>query len=159
MRVRPPSKLESGAGNAAQDPDDPRGVDLELVIRTRSKAEPRTSRTYSDGTAARHPPLNIFLNGHLVADCDGSIGAIDFNDATWLAWENAISALVVALREDRSIGAPVIAVFDNLLPDNDASDDAWPNRGRRGQMPMTSDRSWHDRVGARNSCPMAWSGA
>src|SRR5258705_276251 len=42
-------------------------------------------------------------------------------DATWLAWENAIPvSLSLPLREDRFIVAPVIAVFDNLLPDNGA---------------------------------------
>jgi HipA-like protein len=71
----------------------------------------------------RHPPLNIFLNGRLVGRLRReSTGAIDFQyDATWLAWENAIPvSLSLPLREDRFIGAQVIAVFDNLLPDNDA---------------------------------------
>ena len=71
----------------------------------------------------RHPPLNIFLNGRLVGRLRReSTGAIDFQyDATWLAWENAIPvSLSLPLREDQFIGAPVIAVFDNLLPDNDA---------------------------------------
>ncbi|MFX5752018.1 HipA N-terminal domain-containing protein, partial [Acinetobacter baumannii] len=37
----------------------------------------------------------------------------------WLAWEHAIPvSLSMPLREDRYIGAPVVAVFDNLLPDN-----------------------------------------
>jgi hypothetical protein len=37
----------------------------------------------------------------------------------WLAWENAIPVSVsMPLREDRYIGDPVVAVFDNLLPDN-----------------------------------------
>jgi serine/threonine-protein kinase HipA len=69
----------------------------------------------------RHPPLNVFLNGRLVGKLRReSTGAIDFKyDNTWLAWENAIPvSLSMPLREDRFIGSPVIAVFDNLLPDN-----------------------------------------
>jgi len=47
---------------------------------------------------------------------------IDFRyDPSWLAWEHALAvSLSLPLREDRYIGAPVTAVFDNLLPDNDA---------------------------------------
>jgi serine/threonine-protein kinase HipA len=69
-----------------------------------------------------HPPLEVYLNGRLVGRLrrEGS-GAIDFvYDPTWLAWNNAIPvSLSLPLREDRYIGDPVIAVFDNLLPDND----------------------------------------
>jgi serine/threonine-protein kinase HipA len=48
-------------------------------------------------------------------------GAVDFRyDEDWLGWADAIPvSLSLPLREDRYIGAPVIAVFDNLLPDND----------------------------------------
>jgi hypothetical protein len=48
-------------------------------------------------------------------------GAIDFSyDPGWLAWEHALPvSLSLTLREDRYIGDPVIAVFDNLLPDSD----------------------------------------
>jgi serine/threonine-protein kinase HipA len=48
-------------------------------------------------------------------------GAIDFQyDPTWLEWEHSFPvSLSLALREDRYIGEPVIAVFDNLLPDSD----------------------------------------
>ena len=88
----------------------------------------------------RHPPLNIFLNGRLVGRLRReSIGAIDFQyDATWLAWENAIPvSLSLPLREDRFIGAPVIAVFDNLLPDNDAIRRRLAERAdAEGQMPI-----------------------
>jgi serine/threonine-protein kinase HipA len=47
-------------------------------------------------------------------------GAIDFQYAAdWLGWEHALPvSLSLPLREDRYIGAPVIAVFENLLPDN-----------------------------------------
>jgi serine/threonine-protein kinase HipA len=67
------------------------------------------------------PPLNVFLNGRHVGQLRReSSGAVDFRyDQSWLDWENAIPvSLSLPLREDRYIGAPVIAVFDNLLPDN-----------------------------------------
>jgi serine/threonine-protein kinase HipA len=74
---------------------------------------------------ARHPthaPLSIYLNGRLVGRLRRETsGAIDFRyDKDWLAWENAIPVSVsLLLREDRYIGDPVVAVFDNLRPDND----------------------------------------
>jgi serine/threonine-protein kinase HipA len=67
-------------------------------------------------------PLNVFLNGRLVGRLRRQAsGAIDFQyDEGWLAWEQAFPvSLSLPLREDRFIGDPVIAVFDNLLPDND----------------------------------------
>jgi serine/threonine-protein kinase HipA len=70
-----------------------------------------------------HIPLNVFLNSRLVGRLNKqSSGAIDFRyDPSWLAWEHALAvSLSLPLREDRYIGAPVTAVFDNLLPDNDA---------------------------------------
>ena len=74
---------------------------------------------------ARRPanaPLNVYLNARLVGRLRReSAGAIDFTyDKSWLAWSSAIPVSVsLPLREDRYIGAPVLAVFDNLLPDND----------------------------------------
>ncbi|MDD3371080.1 MAG: type II toxin-antitoxin system HipA family toxin [Alphaproteobacteria bacterium] len=71
---------------------------------------------------ATHIPLNIFLNGRLVGQLrKQSSGAIDFQyDDTWLAFDGALPiSFSLPLREDRYIGEPVIAVFDNLLPDND----------------------------------------
>lgn len=74
---------------------------------------------------ARRParaPLNVYLNARLVGRLRReSSGAIDFQyDKDWLGWENAIPVSVsLPLREDRYIGDPVVAVFDNLLPDND----------------------------------------
>nr|WP_278116236.1 type II toxin-antitoxin system HipA family toxin [Mesorhizobium sp. WSM4875]WIE94699.1 type II toxin-antitoxin system HipA family toxin [Mesorhizobium sp. WSM4875] len=70
-----------------------------------------------------HPPLNVFLNGRLVGVLRReSTGAIDFRYAgEWLQWRGTFPvSLSLPLREDRYIGAPVINVFDNLLPDNDA---------------------------------------
>lgn len=72
--------------------------------------------------SSSRPPLNVFLNGLLVGRLRReSSGVVDFTyDHTWLAWDNAIPvSLSLPLREDRYIGDPVIAVFDNLLPDND----------------------------------------
>ncbi len=66
-------------------------------------------------------PLDVFINGRPVGQlARGTSGAIDFRYApAWLAWENAFPvSLSLPLREDRYIGAPVVAVFDNLLPDD-----------------------------------------
>lgn len=66
-------------------------------------------------------PLDVFLNGRLVGELRRETsGAIDFRYAqTWLGWENSFPvSLSLPLREDRYIGQPVVAVFDNLLPDN-----------------------------------------
>ncbi|AYJ87420.1 type II toxin-antitoxin system HipA family toxin [Sphingomonas paeninsulae] len=68
-------------------------------------------------------PLTIYLNNRLVGRLTKqSSGAIDFTyDPTWLAWDNALQiSLSLPLREARFIGAPVVAVFDNLLPDSRA---------------------------------------
>lgn len=65
--------------------------------------------------------LHVFLNSRLVGQLNRETsGAIDFRyDPAWLAWEHTMPvSLSLPLREDRYIGAPVSAVFDNLLPDN-----------------------------------------
>lgn len=70
-----------------------------------------------------HIPLNVFLNGRLVGVLRReSTGAIDFQYAgEWLDWRATFPiSLSLPLREDRYTGAPVINVFDNLLPDDDA---------------------------------------
>lgn len=70
-----------------------------------------------------YPSLNVFLNERLVGRLSrASSGAIEFRyDGDWLAFEEAIPvSLSMPLREERFIGAPVIAVFDNLLPDGRA---------------------------------------
>ena len=68
-------------------------------------------------------PLDTYLNGRLVGKLkrEGS-GAIDFTYApSWLQWRNTFPVSIsLPLREDRYIGAPVLAVFDNLLPDSEA---------------------------------------
>lgn len=70
-----------------------------------------------------HTPLNVFLNSrHVGVLRRESTGAIDFQYAgEWLEWSSTFPvSLSLPLREDRYIGAPVINVFDNLLPDADA---------------------------------------
>lgn len=69
-----------------------------------------------------HAPLNVFLNGRLVGVLRReSTGAIDYRYAReWLEWHGAFPvSLSLQLREDRYIGAPVLNVFDNLLPDSE----------------------------------------
>ena len=65
-------------------------------------------------------PLNVFLNARLVGRLRRlSSGAVDFQyDSSWLDWEHTLPiSTSLPLREDRYIGDPVLAVFDNLLPD------------------------------------------
>ncbi|QOZ31681.1 type II toxin-antitoxin system HipA family toxin [Bradyrhizobium sp. CCBAU 53421] len=74
------------------------------------------------GRPRANAPLNVFVNGrHAGVLKRESSGAIDFRyDADWLAWESTFPiSLSLPLREDRYIGAPVINVFDNLLPDSE----------------------------------------
>lgn len=69
-----------------------------------------------------HPPLAVILNGRQVGVLRrASTGAIDFQyGRDWLGWRSTFPiSLSLPLREDRYIGAPVINVFDNLLPDSD----------------------------------------
>lgn len=74
---------------------------------------------------ARHrqyPPLNVFLNSRLVGQLRREpSGATAFQyDPGWLAWAHTMPvSLSLPLREDAYTGAPVRAVFENLLPDND----------------------------------------
>lgn len=69
----------------------------------------------------RIEPLNVFLNSRLVGQLlREASGAISFRyDRSWLEWESVMPvSLSLPLREQAYTGAPVIAVFDNLLPDN-----------------------------------------
>jgi len=68
-----------------------------------------------------HTPLNVLINGRRVGRLDRAAGgATSFQyDETWLNWPNQFPiSLSLALRTDAYSGAPVQAVFDNLLPDN-----------------------------------------
>lgn len=67
-------------------------------------------------------PLSVYLNARLVGRLRRlASGAIDFQyDESWLGWEHTLPiSISLPLREDRYTGDPVIAVFDNLLPDNE----------------------------------------
>src|SRR5699024_9932013 len=68
------------------------------------------------------PPLTVYLNGRRVGHLRRlASGAIDFQYVQqWLEWEYALPVSIsLPLREDRYTGDPVIAVFDNLLPDGE----------------------------------------
>jgi serine/threonine-protein kinase HipA len=70
---------------------------------------------------ARYKSLNVFLNSRLVGQLRREVsGAISFQyDRSWLDWEFVMPvSLSLPLREQEYGGAPVVAVFDNLLPDN-----------------------------------------
>ncbi len=72
---------------------------------------------------ARYEPLNVFLNSRLVGQLRRKTsGAIIFQyERSWLAWQPALPvSLSLPLREQPYVGAPVLAVFENLLPDNDS---------------------------------------
>lgn len=69
-----------------------------------------------------HAPLNVLINNRLVGRLQKEpSGAVSFQYSQgWLEWEHAFPAsLSLPLRAAAYRGAPVIAVFDNLLPDND----------------------------------------
>ena len=71
----------------------------------------------------QYTPLRVLLNNRLVGHLSKEPGGgMDFRyGESWLAWERAIPvSLSLPLREDAYRGAPVIAVFDNLLPDSEA---------------------------------------
>ena len=75
------------------------------------------------GRRKAHVPLNVLINNRHVGRLSReSSGATAFQyDRSWLEWEHAFAiSLSLPLREAAYAGAPVIAVFDNLLPDNDA---------------------------------------
>lgn len=74
------------------------------------------------GRKRQYAPLRVYQNnklvGHLIKEPSG---AIEFRyDESWLsndfAWPVSLS---LPLREDAYRGAPVVAVFENLLPDSD----------------------------------------
>jgi serine/threonine-protein kinase HipA len=70
---------------------------------------------------ARYKPLNVFLNSRFVERLlRERSGAVSFQyDSSWLAWEHVLPvSLSLPLRDQAYSGAVVIAVFDNLLPDN-----------------------------------------
>lgn len=74
------------------------------------------------GRKRAYAPLDVFMNrrkvGQYFRDPDG---AFAFTYAPeWLAWENTLPvSRSLPLRAERYVGQPVIAVFENLLPDSD----------------------------------------
>ncbi len=71
----------------------------------------------------KHVPLNVFVNGRLVGALRReATGAVNFRYARdWLDWDSTFPiSLSLPLREDQYVGAAVLNVFDNLLPDGDA---------------------------------------
>lgn len=68
-----------------------------------------------------HAPLQVLINGRLVGRLEKDPGGgIRFAyHHSWLEWEPAFAiSLSLPLRDTPWTGAPVVAVFDNLLPDN-----------------------------------------
>jgi serine/threonine-protein kinase HipA len=68
-----------------------------------------------------HAPLNVLINNRLCGRLEKQAGgAISFQyDPDWLAWAPAFPiSLSLPLREAAWRGEAVVAVFDNLLPDN-----------------------------------------
>jgi serine/threonine-protein kinase HipA len=71
----------------------------------------------------QYTPLRVLMNNRTIGHFSKEAGgAVDFlYDESWLDWESAIPvSLSLPLREDAYRGAPVLAVFENLLPDSDA---------------------------------------
>lgn len=74
------------------------------------------------GRKRANAPLDVYMNrrkvGQYSRDRDG---AFAFTYALeWLAWENTLAiSRSLPLRAERYVGQPVIAVFENLLPDSD----------------------------------------
>ena len=69
----------------------------------------------------RHPPLRVYQNGRLVGHLlKETSGAIAFRyDRQWLDRAQTFPvSLSLPLREEAWHGEPVVAVFDNLLPDS-----------------------------------------
>jgi serine/threonine-protein kinase HipA len=105
-----------------------------------------------------NPPLRVLLNGREVGLLSrAASGAIDFRYARdWLDWENAIPvSLSMPLREDRYIGPPVLAVFENLLPDNKSIRDRVAARVKAPGTDAFSllGKIGHDCVGALQFLP------
>lgn len=71
----------------------------------------------------RHAPLRVLLNNRLIGHLSKEPGGgIDFRYAeSWLTRERIVPvSLSLPLREEPYRGAPVAAVFENLLPDSEA---------------------------------------
>ncbi len=106
----------------------------------------------------KNPPLRVMLNGRDVGRLSReSSGAVYFQyTQEWLDGDIQIPvSLSLPLREDRYIGQPVLAVFENLLPDNEAIRDRVAARvqatGRDAYSLLS--KIGHDCVGALQFVP------
>lgn len=71
----------------------------------------------------QHAPLRVLMNNRLIGHFSKEPGgAVEFRyEESWIDRESAIPvSLSLPLREDAYRGTPVLAVFENLLPDSDA---------------------------------------
>jgi serine/threonine-protein kinase HipA len=107
---------------------------------------------------ARYEPLNVFLNSRLVGQLRRETsGAISFQyDRSWIEWPSALPvSLSLPIREQAYSGAPVLAVFENLLPDNDTLRRQVATRARAGGTDAYSllGAIGHDCVGALQFLP------
>ncbi|WP_174274245.1 type II toxin-antitoxin system HipA family toxin [Sphingomonas bacterium] len=110
------------------------------------------------GRRPARAPLNVFLNDrHVGLLVRAASGAIEFAyDDEWLAWEHAMPvSLSLPLGTRRYVGAPVWAVFDNLLPDSEPIRRRLAERvGARGTDAFSLlERIGHDCVGALQFLP------
>lgn len=74
------------------------------------------------GRKRAYAPLDVYMNRRKVGQYfRDPNGAFAFTYAPeWLAWENTLPiSRSLPLRAERYVGQPVIAVFENLLPDSD----------------------------------------
>ena len=74
------------------------------------------------GRRPAYAPLRVYMNNRRVGTLSREAsGAIGFSyDTDWLDWDHAMPvSLSLPLRETAYRGEPVIAVFENLLPDSD----------------------------------------
>jgi len=74
------------------------------------------------GRKRTYAPLDVYMNRRKVGQYfRNPDGAFAFTyDTEWLAWENTLPiSRSLLLRPERYVGPPVIAVFENLLPDSD----------------------------------------
>ncbi|PKP75923.1 MAG: toxin HipA [Alphaproteobacteria bacterium HGW-Alphaproteobacteria-6] len=74
------------------------------------------------GRKRSYAPLDVYMNNRKVGQYFREPdGAFAFSYAPeWLAWENTLPiSRSLPLRAERYVGQPVIAVFENLLPDSD----------------------------------------
>lgn len=74
------------------------------------------------GRKRTYAPLDVYMNrrkvGQFIREPNGAF--VFAYAEEWLAWENTLPiSRSLPLRSQRYVGPPVIAVFDNLLPDND----------------------------------------